>query len=95
MDNSQKFIDLLNKFRESDNFDKKAYQNIVEQKIDLQDYDKNGLLKPQKIVQSLTDVREIIRDIEKEKKKDRSQSEMRLVVQSDTEVDHDLGARLL
>jgi hypothetical protein len=40
-------------------------------------------------------VREIIRGIEKEKKKDRSQSEMRLVVSSETEADHDLGARLL
>ena len=35
MDNSEQYIDLLNKFRDSDAIDRKAYQNIVENKADL------------------------------------------------------------
>lgn len=42
MDNSDKYIDLLDKFRYSNAIDKKAYQNIFETKIDLNDYDSKG-----------------------------------------------------
>jgi len=68
MDNADKFIDLLNKYRDSDAIDKKAYQNILDNKIDLADYDAKGQLKPEKILESLTDVRQIIKGIDKERR---------------------------
>lgn len=71
MDNSNKFMDLLLKFKEEDKVDAKAYENIVEIARKTDFFDAEGNPKPAKMLENLTDVRDIINDFDKEKKADK------------------------
>jgi len=71
MDNSNKFMDLLLKFKEEDKVDAKAYENIVEIARKTDFFDAEGNPKPAKMLANLTDVRDIINDFDKEKKADK------------------------
>ena len=92
MDNSNKFIDLLRRFKDENQIDVKAYENIVETNRNAQFFDAKGNPKPEKVLESLTDVRAIIKDFDKEGKAEKK-AQTPIVFAKEEEVE--LSANLL
>lgn len=87
MDNSNKFIDLLRRFKEENQVDVKAYENIVGLNRNIQFFDSKGNPRPEKMLESLKDVRTIIKDFEKDGKKAEKKAQTPIVIAEEEEVE--------
>lgn len=87
LDNSSKFIDLLRRFKDENQIDVKAYENIVDINRNTQFFDAKGNPKPEKILESLTDVRTIIKDFDKDGKKAEKKAQTPIVIAEEEEVE--------
>ena len=92
LNNSNKFIDLLRRFKDENQIDIKAYENIVEVNRNTQLFDAKGNPKPEKVLESLTDVRAIIKDFDKEGRAEKK-AHTPITIAEEEEVE--LGASLL